>query len=124
MRHPKLFTALALAALLSITACTQGEPEADGTGDTGTTTAGDTTTGGDSAGDGGPQPNLTAYYADAHQLVSLSADVYLIAYVPFQISLIDSATVGLGAILISYLATLYPSRAASRLQPVEAFRYE
>lgn len=68
--------------------------------------------------------NLAAYYADAYRLVSLSADVYSIAYVPFQISLADSAIVGGGAIAISYLATLYPSRAASKLEPVEAFRYE
>ena len=68
--------------------------------------------------------NLAAYYADAYQILRLSADVYSIAYVPFQISLMDSAIVGSGAIIISYLATLYPSRAASKLQPVEAFRYE
>jgi lipoprotein-releasing system permease protein len=68
--------------------------------------------------------NTAAYHADKYRLVSLSADVYSIAYVPFEISLVDSLIVGAGAILISYLATIYPSRRASGLQPVEALRYE
>lgn len=68
--------------------------------------------------------NTAAYVADAWRLVSLPADVYSIAYVPFDLSVTDSLIVGGGAILISYLATIYPSRRASGLEPVEAFRYE
>lgn len=68
--------------------------------------------------------NTAAYFADAWRLVSLPEDVYSIAYVPFELSVIDSLIVGGGAILISYLATIYPSRRASGLEPVEAFRYE
>jgi lipoprotein-releasing system permease protein len=68
--------------------------------------------------------NLTSYLADAYQLVRISPDVYSIAYVPFQTSLSDSAIVAAAAVLISYVATLYPSRAAAGLQPVEALRYE
>ena len=68
--------------------------------------------------------NVASYLADRYELVSLSPDVYSIAYVPFQTSAVDSALVGVAAILISYAATIYPSRAASKLQPVEALRYE
>ena len=68
--------------------------------------------------------NTVSYFADAYQLVGLQADVYNIAYVPFKISIWDSAIVAVAAILISYAATIYPSRAASRLEPVEALRYE
>ena len=68
--------------------------------------------------------NLVSYMADRYQWVSISQDVYSIAYVPFQTSAADSAIVAVAAVAISYAATLYPSRAASKLQPVEALRYE
>ena len=68
--------------------------------------------------------NTASYLADTYRWVSLSADVYSISYVPFRLSWTDSLTVALAAVVISYLATIYPSRAASRLQPVEALRYE
>jgi lipoprotein-releasing system permease protein len=64
------------------------------------------------------------YFADTYHLISLAPDVYTIAYVPFKAQPLDSAIVALSAILISFLATLYPSTAASNLQPVEALRYE
>jgi lipoprotein-releasing system permease protein len=62
--------------------------------------------------------------ADKYHLISLAPDVYSIAYVPFKAAALDSAIVAALAILISFVATLYPSAAASRLQPVEALRYE
>jgi lipoprotein-releasing system permease protein len=68
--------------------------------------------------------NTTAWVADAYRLVSLSEQVYSIAYVPFEINLADSLIVGAGAIFISWASTIYPSRRAAALQPVEAFRYE
>ena len=62
--------------------------------------------------------------ADKYHLISLAPDVYSIAYVPFKAAALDSAIVAALAVLISFLATLYPSAAASKLQPVEALRYE
>ncbi|HLQ77050.1 MAG TPA: ABC transporter permease, partial [Terriglobia bacterium] len=47
-----------------------------------------------------------------------------IAYVPFRANLLDSVIIAISALLISFLATLYPSAAAAKLQPVEALRYE
>jgi lipoprotein-releasing system permease protein len=67
---------------------------------------------------------VTCYFADKYHLISLAPDIYTIAYVPFKASPVDSVIVALVAILISFLATLYPSAAASKLQPVEALRYE
>lgn len=67
---------------------------------------------------------ITCYFADKYHLISLAPDVYTIAYVPFKAQPLDSVIVAAAAILISFLATLYPSAAASRLQPVEALRYE
>ena len=67
---------------------------------------------------------VVCYVADKYHLISLAPDVYTIAYVPFKAHALDSAIVAGAAILISFVATLYPSAAASRLQPVEALRYE
>ena len=51
-------------------------------------------------------------------------DVYQIAYVPFVVQPFDFAIVIVSAILICFLATIYPSRQASRLDPVQALRFE
>ena len=67
---------------------------------------------------------VICYFADKYHWISLAADVYTIAYVPFKAAPLDSVIVAASAILISFLATLYPSAAASKLQPVEALRYE
>lgn len=68
--------------------------------------------------------HLISFFADKYHLVHLAADVYTIAYVPFRANPMDSVIIAAAAILISFLATLYPSAAASKLQPVEALRYE
>jgi lipoprotein-releasing system permease protein len=68
--------------------------------------------------------NLISLIADKYQLIPLTAEIYSIPYVPFRLNFLDSAVIGAVAILISFLATLYPSAAAAKLQPVEALRYE
>ena len=68
--------------------------------------------------------HVIAYVADKYHLISLAPDVYTIAYVPFKANLTDSVIIAVAAIVISFLATLYPSRAAARLEPVETLRYE
>jgi lipoprotein-releasing system permease protein len=67
---------------------------------------------------------VVCYFADKYHLIRLAPEVYTLAYVPFRASPLDSAIVAAAAILISFLATLYPSAAAAKLQPVEALRYE
>jgi lipoprotein-releasing system permease protein len=67
---------------------------------------------------------IACYLADKYHLIRLAPEVYTIAYVPFKAAALDSAIVAASAILISFLATLYPSAAAAKLQPVEALRYE
>jgi lipoprotein-releasing system permease protein len=67
---------------------------------------------------------VICHFADKYHLISLAPDVYTIAYVPFRAAPLDSLIVAASAILISFVATLYPSAAASKLQPVEALRYE
>ncbi len=61
---------------------------------------------------------------DHYQLIRLEAEIYSIPYVPFHIRIWDAALVSATALLISYLATIYPARRASILDPVEVLRYE
>lgn len=64
-------------------------------------------------------------WAGAHyKLVSLSAEVYSIDYVPFTPRIIDGVVVAAVAIAISFISTIYPSWSASRILPAEALRYE
>jgi lipoprotein-releasing system permease protein len=50
-------------------------------------------------------------------------EVYQISYVPFTLLPLDLAVVIIMAVLICFLATIYPSRQAARLRPVEALRF-
>jgi lipoprotein-releasing system permease protein len=52
------------------------------------------------------------------------ADVYYISELPSKLSWPDVATIGTVALVLAFLATLYPSWRASRVQPAEALRYE
>ena len=59
-----------------------------------------------------------------YHLISLSAEVYSIDYVPFAPRVLDGLLVAAVALLISFVATLYPSWSAARVLPAEALRYE
>lgn len=54
----------------------------------------------------------------------LSAEVYFISYIPSQLLVQDVLIVCGSALLLSFLATLYPSMRAAKVQPAEALRYE
>jgi len=61
---------------------------------------------------------------DRFRLLKVPVDVYQISYVPFTLLPGDAAIVVVGAVLICFLATVHPARAAARLDPAEALRYE
>ncbi|MEO7494771.1 MAG: FtsX-like permease family protein, partial [Massilia sp.] len=54
----------------------------------------------------------------------LSRDIYLISAVPSDLSWPDVFKIGCVSVLLAFVATLYPSYAASRVKPAEALRYE
>ena len=51
-------------------------------------------------------------------------DIYYIDRIPYQVNLEDITTIIVITITISFLATIFPSWRASRLDPAEALRYE
>ena len=59
-----------------------------------------------------------------YHLISLSAEVYSISYLPFDARPMDGLLVAIVAIGISFIATLYPSWSAAGVLPAEALRYE
>jgi len=67
---------------------------------------------------------VISYAGGRYHIISLSPEVYSIDYVPFAPRLMDGILVALGAIGISFVATLYPSWSAGRTLPAEALRYE
>ncbi len=59
-----------------------------------------------------------------YHFIALNPEVYSINYVPFAPRLLDGVLVAAVALVISFVATLYPSWSAARVLPAEALRYE
>jgi lipoprotein-releasing system permease protein len=64
------------------------------------------------------------YVLDRYQLVRIPLDVYQIAHMPFRLQPFDFVVVIISAVLICFLATIYPARQASKLDPAQALRYQ
>jgi lipoprotein-releasing system permease protein len=54
----------------------------------------------------------------------LPRDIYLISALPSDLRWPDVGTIGLVAVVLAFLATIYPSWWAARVKPAEALRYE
>jgi len=54
----------------------------------------------------------------------LPGDVYYLTELPSKVNYGDVAMIIAGAMIICFLATIYPSRRASKLDPAEALRYD
>ena len=66
----------------------------------------------------------SSWLGGRYKLVPLQPDVYALASVPFHARPWDGVWISLAALSISFLATLYPSLSAAKLDPVEILRYE
>src|SRR3990172_7212342 len=67
---------------------------------------------------------LLGYVLNTYEIIKLPADVYYLSHLPVKMSLFDFVVVSFSAIVISFLATLYPAWQAAKLNPVEPLRYE
>jgi len=67
---------------------------------------------------------VLGYVLNTYELIKLPADVYYLSHLPVKMKLFDFITVSLSAVVISFLATLYPAWQAAKLNPVEPLRYE
>jgi lipoprotein-releasing system permease protein len=73
---------------------------------------------------GGVLGLVLCYTFDRYRLIQIPIDVYQISYVPFVVEPGDFAAVIAAALAICFVSTLYPSRQASKLDPVQALRFE
>jgi len=65
-----------------------------------------------------------SYLLDRYKVIRVPVDVYQVSHVPFTVLPLDFALVVFAAILICFVATIYPSRQAAKLDPAQALRYE
>jgi lipoprotein-releasing system permease protein len=65
-----------------------------------------------------------SYICDHYRLIRVPTDVYQVSYMPFTVLGLDFAVVVIVAVFICFVATIYPSRQAARLDPAAALRYE
>jgi lipoprotein-releasing system permease protein len=64
------------------------------------------------------------YFASKYHWPPLDPTVYALSFVPFKPRPYDAFWIAAVAILVSFLATLYPARNATRIAPAEVMRYE
>ncbi len=67
---------------------------------------------------------LAATLLDRYRVIRIPADVYQLSHLPFTVVPRDVVLVTLAAVVICFVATIYPSRQAARLDPAEGLRHE
>jgi lipoprotein-releasing system permease protein len=67
---------------------------------------------------------VLSHVLDRYELIKVPTDVYQVSHVPFKVQPGDFALVVVAAIVVCFVATIYPSRQAAKLDPAQALRYE
>lgn len=65
-----------------------------------------------------------SFLAGHYHWLRLDEEVYSLSFVPFEPQWFDGFWIAAAAIFVSWVATLYPARSATRIAPAEALRYE
>ena len=66
----------------------------------------------------------TSLLLKKYQFIKLPSDVYPVDYLPVRLEALDMTLIGLAALALCFLSTLYPARRAAALNPSDALRYE
>ena len=64
------------------------------------------------------------FLLERYQFVKLPKGIYSLDYLPVLLQWQDLVAIGVSALGLCFLATIYPARQASKLMPAEALRYE
>ena len=59
-----------------------------------------------------------------YEFIKLNPEVYFIDHLPVATEVADILLTVLASVVIAAVATLYPSRQAAKLYPIEAIRHE
>ncbi|MFC1829997.1 FtsX-like permease family protein, partial [Thermodesulfobacteriota bacterium] len=66
---------------------------------------------------------LLCILLEKYKFIELPGDVYYITTLPVRLEGLDVLLIAAAAMVICFLATLYPARQAAKLNPVDAIRY-
>jgi lipoprotein-releasing system permease protein len=61
---------------------------------------------------------------EKYQFIKIPGDVYPMDHLPVRLDWPDLVIIGVTALALCFLATMYPARQAARLSPVEALRHD
>jgi len=67
---------------------------------------------------------ILTWVIDRYELIKIPGDVYFVDHLPVAWDPVDVLVILVSSVAISFVATLYPSRQAAALVPVEAIRHE
>jgi lipoprotein-releasing system permease protein len=65
-----------------------------------------------------------AWLLDTYEIIQIPPDVYFVDRLPVALHMFDVVLIYVASVAVAFLATIYPARQASRLEPVEAIRHE
>ena len=66
---------------------------------------------------------VLCWVLEKYKFIELPGDVYYITTLPVRLEVLDVVMIAVAAIVICFLATLYPASQAAKLDPVDAIRY-
>jgi lipoprotein-releasing system permease protein len=67
---------------------------------------------------------LLCLLIDRYEIIRIPPEVYFVDRLPVSLHLTDVLTIVVASVAVAFLATIYPSLQAARLEPVEAIRHD